>query len=196
MLMLNFLLWLVKSLIDDVEGLPTWDLNLKELLSVADTMTGQINLLHHLLLLLCVVVVVVIVVKNKDNSFQFTSIFIKKIIKLGFFKKITKPKRNRFQFGLVWLVFLFGFSSVWLFRFHAYKIETEPVGFLKILIDLIEFFLWFDFFSSNFLSLINFLFFFTLACRELPWMKELDIDFYLLLFFSLQQPQQIIIIVH
>jgi hypothetical protein len=37
---------------------------------------------------------------------------------------------------LAWF-FLFGFGSVFLFQ--AYKTETRPVGFLKILIDSIFF---------------------------------------------------------
>jgi hypothetical protein len=42
-----------------------------------------------------------------------------------------------FQFGSVFSGF---FGSVQFFRFQAYKTETEPVVFLKILIDLISFF--------------------------------------------------------
>jgi hypothetical protein len=41
-------------------------------------------------------------------------------------------------FGLIF--FRFFFVWVWFFRFQAYKTETEPVCFLKILIDLIGFF--------------------------------------------------------
>jgi len=51
------------------------------------------------------------------------------------------------------------FGSVRFFRFQAYQIETEPVGFLKILIGLIGFFSRFGFFGyffSGFLGLINF----------------------------------------
>jgi hypothetical protein len=122
------------------------------LLSVAATMTGQINLL--LLLLLLFLFLCVVVVKDKDNSFQFTSIFIKKKIKLGFFlknnKTETKPVLIWFSLTrfFIWLsfsglapFFRFGFGPVWFFRFHAYKIKIEPVGFLKILINLIGFFL-------------------------------------------------------
>ena len=84
--------------------------------------------------------------------------------------RFKKKNRNRFksigfsfvrlfwgknQFKLVWLSFFrfgsvfFGltrfFFSVRFFWFQSYKIE--PVGFLKILIDLIGFFLRFGFFS-------------------------------------------------
>jgi hypothetical protein len=76
----------------------------------------------------------------------------KKITKLKFFfwkKTETKPKpdqTDRFRFGflgknrfkLVWLGF-FRFFSVSV-RFFAYKTETEPAGFFKILIGLINFF--------------------------------------------------------
>jgi hypothetical protein len=41
------------------------------------------------------------------------------------------------RFFPAWLGF-FGLDSVWFFRFHACK--TEPVGFFKILIGLIDFF--------------------------------------------------------
>jgi hypothetical protein len=37
------------------------------------------------------------------------------------------------------------------FWFQAYKTETEPVGFFKILIGLIDFFSQFDFFDYFFL---------------------------------------------
>jgi hypothetical protein len=64
----------------------------------------------------------------------------------------------------VWLgfflgFFLFEFGSVWFFLFQAYKTETEPVGFFKILIGLIGFFhssvflvifFWFSWFSRFF----------------------------------------------
>jgi hypothetical protein len=40
-----------------------------------------------------------------------------------------------FRFGFVFFCFFqFGFGLVRFFRFHAYKIETELVGFFKILI--------------------------------------------------------------
>ena len=68
-----------------------------------------------------------------------------------------------FRFDSFWLVFFrfgsvffrFGFGSV--FSFKAYKSETEPVGFFKILIGLIGFFSRFDFFSYFFFSFFNFL---------------------------------------
>jgi hypothetical protein len=40
-----------------------------------------------------------------------------------------------FWFGSVF----FGLGSVWFFQFQAYKTETEPVDFFKILIGLIGF---------------------------------------------------------
>jgi hypothetical protein len=100
------------------------------------------------------------------GSVRFLS---KKIIKLNFFKKNrnwfkptgfgsvwffrTKTGSNRFvsvfsvlaRFFWFFLVFWFGFSSVRFFRFQTYKTKTEPVGFFKILIGLIEFFSRFDF---------------------------------------------------
>ena len=161
MLMLNFLLWLVKSLIDDVDGLPAWDLNLKELLSVADTMTGKINLLLFFFFFFFFFFVLFLL-RMRIILFSLLRFFIKKNNQIRFFFKNnkTETKLVPIWFGLtrffIWLgfssltlffyFFRFGFGSVWFFRFHAYKIETEPVGFLKILIDLIGFFLWFDFF--------------------------------------------------
>jgi len=70
-----------------------------------------------------------------------------------------------FRFDSFWLVFFrfgsvffrFGFCSV--FSFKAYKTETEPVGFFKILIGSIGFFSRFGFFGyffSGFLGLIGF----------------------------------------
>ena len=95
-------------------------------------------------------------------------------------KKKPKPgQTDRFRFGFlgknrfkpVWLGFLgfFRFGSVFsglaqFFRFFAYKIETEPAGFFKILISLIGFFFRFDFFGyffSGFLGLIGFSVFFS-----------------------------------
>jgi len=55
------------------------------------------------------------------------------------------------------------FGTVRFFWFFAYKTETEPAGFFKILIGLIDFFFQFSFFSfffSDFLNLINFSVFF------------------------------------
>jgi hypothetical protein len=65
------------------------------------------------------------------------------------------------SFFPVWLVF-FSLGSVRFFLFQAYKTETKPVGFLKILIGLIGFFSRFGFFGyffSGFLNLIGFLIF-------------------------------------
>jgi hypothetical protein len=47
--------------------------------------------------------------------------------------------------------FFSGLGLVRFFWFQTYKTETEPVGFLKILIGLIDFFSQFDFFSYFFL---------------------------------------------
>jgi len=87
---------------------------------------------------------------------------------------LTKTGSNRFGsvfsfdsvlalFGSVFLFFRFGsdfsgffFVWVWFFRFQAYKTETEPVGFFKILIDLIGFFSWFGFFGYCFSGFIGF----------------------------------------
>jgi hypothetical protein len=100
-----------------------------------------------------------------SDYFQFSSVFIKKIIKPKVFLK--KPKlvqTNRFQFGSDFRtktssnrfdsVFsgFFGLGSVWFFRFYAYKTETEPADFFKI---LIFFFLRFSFFSY-FFNFLNF----------------------------------------
>ena len=41
--------------------------------------------------------------------------------------------------------------------FRSYKTDTEPVGFFKILIDLIGFFSQFSFFSYFFLGFLVFL---------------------------------------
>jgi len=98
---------------------------------------------------------------TRGAHFRFGSVFIKKITKQNFFKK----NRNRFKptgFGSVfrtktgsnWFGLVF---SVWLglarfFQFQAYKTETEPAGFFKILIGLIIFF------HSSVLSVIFFCF--------------------------------------
>jgi hypothetical protein len=61
-----------------------------------------------------------------------------------------------FRFDSFWLVFFrfgsvfSGFGSVRFFRFEAYKTETEPVGFFKILIGSIGFFSRFGFFGYFF----------------------------------------------
>ena len=92
-------------------------------------------------------------------------------VRFGFFREKTGSNRfgsvfpvlawffrfgSVFQFGSVFPVWLgFGsvffrifFSSVRFFRFFAYKTETKPAGFFKILIGLIGFF--FRFFFSRF----------------------------------------------
>jgi hypothetical protein len=68
-----------------------------------------------------------------------------------------------FRFGSVF--FLFEFGSV--FQFQAYQTETEPVGFLKILIGLISFFTVrsFSYFFSDFLNLIDFLIFLLISVK-------------------------------
>ena len=93
---------------------------------------------------------------NSGDYFWFGLVFIKKNNQIEL-KKKTKPKpnRNRFkltgfglifldknQFKLVWLGFFrfFLFGSFRFFWFQAYKTETKPVGFFKILISLISFF--------------------------------------------------------
>ena len=105
---------------------------------------------------------------NRGDHFRFGSVFIKKKVTKPILKKKTEtePKpvqTDRFRFGFLgqkpvqtdlarfWLGF-FGLGSVWFFLFQAYKTETEPVGFFKILIGLISFFSQFDFF--NFFILI------------------------------------------
>jgi len=69
------------------------------------------------------------------------------------------------QFGSVFfrfsLVFLSVFSGLGSVRFLAYKAKTEPnrtepVGFLKILIDCFSRFGFFSYFFSGFLGLISF----------------------------------------
>jgi hypothetical protein len=49
-----------------------------------------------------------------------------------------------------------GLGSILFFRFQAYKTETEPVGFLKILIGFFSLFDFFSYFFSGFLGLIGF----------------------------------------
>ena len=60
-------------------------------------------------------------------------------------------------FGLVFFPIFFGLGSVWCFRFQAYKTETEPVGFFKILIGFFSRFC----FSGFFFGFLNFLVFIT-----------------------------------
>jgi len=92
---------------------------------------------------------------GRGDHFRFRSIFINKKITKSIKKNRNRTKTGsnrlvsvRFGFlgqkpvqtGLSWFfsglarVFLFGFGSVRFFRFQAYKTETEPVGFFKILI--------------------------------------------------------------
>ena len=63
----------------------------------------------------------------------------------------TKTSSNQF-FGLA------RFFSVWVrfFRFQAYKTETKPVNFLKIIISFFSQFGFFSYFFSSFLDLIDF----------------------------------------
>jgi hypothetical protein len=79
----------------------------------------------------------------KPNGFGSVRFFGQKPVQIG----LT-------LFFPVWLGF-FSLGSVWFFWFQAYKTETEPVGFFKILIG---FFSRFGFFGYFFylLGLINF----------------------------------------
>ena len=89
------------------------------------------------------------------NHFRFGLIFIKKIIKLIFFKNYYRFKSTSFglvqffydknRFKSVWLGF---FSLTRFFQFHAYKTEPNQSVFFKILIG---FFLRFGFFNFFFL---------------------------------------------
>ena len=101
---------------------------------------------------------------KKNNQTEF--IFFKKTrnqtktgsnrtvsVRFGFLDK------NRFD-SVFSSFFRFGFGSV--FSVSAYKTETKPIGFFKILIGLIGFFSQFGFFGyffSGFLGLICFLVF-------------------------------------
>jgi hypothetical protein len=110
---------------------------------------------------------------TRGDYFRYDSVFIKK-------NNQTEIKKNRTEIGsnrpvLVRFVFRtkpvqtsltrffrpgsvffrLGSAFLWVFsvrffRFQAYKTETEPVGFFKILIGLIGFFLRFGFFSYFF----------------------------------------------
>jgi len=82
----------------------------------------------------------------RGDYFLFGSVFIKKSNQVEFF--FDKKTRNRFKstgFSSVWFGFfeqkpvqtgLARFFPVWVrfFQFQAYKTETEPVSFFKILI--------------------------------------------------------------
>jgi hypothetical protein len=117
----------------------------------------------------------------RGDHFRFDSVFIKKSNQTEFFflkknRNRTKTDWVRFRFlgqKPVWLGFfrfcsVFSFGSVFFpvsvrfFRFFAYKTGTEPAGFFKNLIGLIDFFSvrffrlfffqfsWFNRFSSFF----------------------------------------------
>ena len=109
----------------------------------------------------------------------------KKIIKPVFKKNETEPEpvqTDWFWFGSVILEqkpvqtglalffglarFFSGLGSVQFFRFQAYKTKTEPVGFLKILIDFFSQFGFLVIFSC-FLNLISFLVFFLTSTTKL-----------------------------
>jgi hypothetical protein len=99
--------------------------------------------------------------KKNQNWFKptsFGSVFWKKTSSNQFGSDLTR-------FGSVfpvWLGFFRGFfNSVRFFRFQAYKNETEPVGFFKILIGFFSQFVFFGYFFSDFLNLINFQFFYS-----------------------------------
>jgi len=92
--------------------------------------------------------------------------FFKKKTKIGLNRPISVQfgflRKNRFgsvflvflcffRFGSVFFSICSGLDSVWFFQFQAYK--TEPVGFFKILIGLI------DFFHSSVFSIVFFLVF-------------------------------------
>jgi hypothetical protein len=100
-----------------------------------------------------------------------------------FFEKKPKPVQTGlarfFRFGLVFLVWL-GFGSVWLgfflvlfcfgsvrfFWFFAYKTETEPADFFKILIGFFFRFGFFGYLFSGFLGLIGFSVFLLTPSKE------------------------------
>jgi hypothetical protein len=89
---------------------------------------------------------------SRGDYFRFGLVFIKKSNQTGFFFK----NQNQFKpigFGSVILEqkpvqtgfsglarFFSGLGLVRFFRFQTYKTKTEPVGFVKILIGLIDFF--------------------------------------------------------
>jgi len=85
---------------------------------------------------------------------RFGSVFIKKSNQTEFFRKKKKPKPVQTGLARFWL----GFGSVF-FRFGLVfpvpglknQNRIEPVGFFKILIGLIGFFLRFGFFGFFFL---------------------------------------------
>jgi hypothetical protein len=89
------------------------------------------------------------------------------------------------QFKPVWLGFFPRLGSVQVFWFQAYKIETEPVSFFKILIGFFSSFGFFSFFFC-FLSLIGFLVFFShpyityVYVEFLPYYRKVENLFYAL----------------
>jgi hypothetical protein len=96
-------------------------------------------------------------------------VFIKKSNQTGFFKKTkTEPESvqtDRFRFGYFrkkgdsnrFGSVFFGLGSILFFQFQAYKTETEPVGFFKILIGFFSRFGFFGYFFSCFLGFSVFL---------------------------------------
>jgi hypothetical protein len=74
-------------------------------------------------------------------------------------------------FGLVRFFFpvWIQFGSVRFFQFQAYKIETKPVGFFKILIGFFSRFGFFSYFFFSFLGLIDF--FLTPTTFNKIWVK-------------------------
>jgi hypothetical protein len=124
------------------------------------------------------------IVYSRGDYFRFGSVFIKKSNQIKFFLKNPKPNRNRFKtthfgffflnqffwFGSVFFQFgsvFFGLGLVRFFQFQAYKIETEPVGFFKILIGWIGFFSRFRFFRLFFFWFSRFNQFFGFFAH--PW---------------------------
>jgi len=108
------------------------------------------------------ILIIINVYINRDGYFQFGLVFIKKNNQTEFKKKLKPVQTGRFRFGFLGqkpvhtsLARFFWFGSFFsgFFRFYAYKTETKPVGFCKILID---FFLRFGFFSYFFFLFFQF----------------------------------------
>jgi hypothetical protein len=115
------------------------------------------------------------------GSVRFLS---KKVTKPKFFflkKKLKSGQTDRFRFGSVQFLgkkpvqtglarfffwFFFCFSSVRFFRFFAYKTETEPADFFKILIGFFFQFGFFGYCFSGFLGLIGFSVFLLTPSKE------------------------------
>ena len=72
---------------------------------------------------------------------------LNQLVFIWFFLEKNRFKHVWLSFPGLALFFFLLFVSVRFFRFQAYKIETEPVGFFKILIGLICFFSQFGFFG-------------------------------------------------